>query len=432
MKRPLSPVEHVNWLIDQVIPQNFVMVAGISGQLAGDFLRRSLDIIQDKYALLKCKVIGLEGPEFVSGDVPGIPLRIIDRKDENHWLEETEKEIHEPFPWAKGPLMRVVLLTSMDKCDLLLTFCHIASDATSGVAIANDLLCTLSRLSSGEDIAFKTALSLSPSSLDLLKKDLKFKPKFLDFPGHAWRTLYKIKELQGDGETLPEKRMTRIIQDIISEDETNRLINRCKAKKTSVHGVLCAALMQAVVEEIRFSGEGKRGPLMISCVTPVNIRKYFIRPIGEDIGYYISHALHSQLIDDRSSLWIAANRVKKSLQRELDFGRDIKGLLSDGDLMTRYSSPLELVRGLNETYPPLAVTNMGRVDIPQQFGNLKLEKFHFAVSINPSVKNGFALAVTNFNGLTILNFLYAEPYLLKQRAVKLVENTMKRLKAAVK
>lgn len=432
MNRPLSALEHATWLIDQVISQNFVLVARVSWPLTEALLRQSLDMVQKQFPLLQCKINNEQVPEFVTGDVPAIPIRIIKRTDENHWLEETEKEILEPFPWTKGPLMRVVLLKSQEICDLLVTFCHIASDATSGVMVVKELLSIAGKMAVGETVSIKAPLSISPSSFDLLKKDLKYKPEFLDIPGRIRRVLHKPVELQGDQEVLPEKRITRIIHRVLSQDETDKLSARCKKEKTSVHAALCAAFMQAVVEQIRYSQIRKKGPFMISCVTPVNIRQLFNRDTTGDIGYYISHALHYQLIYDGSSLWTAAKRVKKSLQRELDYGRDIKGLLSEGDLLTEYPSPIDMVRGLNDSYPPLAVTNMGRLDIPEQFGNLKLEELHFAVSINPSVKSGFAIAATSFRGGITINFLYAEPYISKKRAELMVESTMKRLKDAIR
>ena len=83
---------------------------------------------------------------------------------------------------------------------------------------------------------------------------------------------------------------------------------------------------------------------------------------------------------------------------------------------------------LKDLFPPAGVTNMGHLDIPERFGDFVLENLHYNPSINPSIKNGFGLSVSGFRGQTTLNFLYAEPYLAKERVIQMVESTMRRLR----
>jgi NRPS condensation-like uncharacterized protein len=84
---------------------------------------------------------------------------------------------------------------------------------------------------------------------------------------------------------------------------------------------------------------------------------------------------------------------------------------------------------INKLFPPVVVTNLGRLDIPEQFGDLTLEQLHFTLAI-AVLKNGFAIAVSTFRGLMTLNFLYSEPYISEKKANEIMESTMKRLKEA--
>ena len=100
MNRPLSAGEHLLWLIDQAVPQNFVMVARLShlsGMLTNlpSLLRQALDILRQRYPSLNCQIKRGKAkvPGFVTGNVPKIPLRIIQRKGDDHWIEESENEI---------------------------------------------------------------------------------------------------------------------------------------------------------------------------------------------------------------------------------------------------------------------------------------------------------------------------------------------------
>jgi hypothetical protein len=186
-----------------------------------------------------------------------------------------------------------------------------------------------------------------------------------------------------------------------------------------------------MVEQIRLSQQvPQKGPLLMGCITAVNIRHLFKQPPGDNLGNFISNALHYQLIDDGTSLWEAARETKKSLQAHLDAGQDINLRLAAGSLLQPNETPVELISRLKDIFPPTGITNMGQLDIPERFGNILLENLHYNPSINPSIKNGFGLSVSAFGNLTTLNFLYAEPFISKERANQMVESAMKRLKNA--
>ena len=430
MNRPLSPLEHVVWLIDRGIQQNFVMVARVSGGITEPILKQTLDMIQLKYPPLRSKIKEGPAPEFVMGDVPPIPLRIIERKDDNQWIKIVEDEMIDPLPWTIGPLVRVTQLVSPGKFDLLVTFCHVVADATSGVLFVQNLLDFAEKLSRGQSVDPGPSLPPLPAPDNLLKDDLKFEPQPA-VDSLAAGTFGPV-ELAGDLDVPPDKRITRVIQEILSPEETKKLVARCKEEHTSVHGALCAAFMQEIIRRIRYAREvPAEGPLVIGCVTPVDMRRHFSVPVAEYIGDFISQAIHYQPIDDKSSLWDAARVVKDSLQREINSGNDVKDICNIGELLKTFSSSIALARALNRSSAPVVATNLGRLTIPDQFGHLGLEELHFTVGVNADGKNGFGISVTTFRGNLTINFLYAEPYILKERAKTVVENTMERIKKAI-
>jgi hypothetical protein len=431
MHRRLSPIEQIMWIVDQVARQNFVMVSRLSKRIPESVLRQALDIIQDKFPPLKWK-IKEEGeiPEFVTDGVPKIPLRIIKQKNEGHWIEETEKELDEPFPFKKGPLVRAVLLDSenQNKCDLLVTFCHVPTDGISSIMVIKNLLTVIAKLNRGEDINPGTPLDAPLPTLEILRDDLEFPPE----ESAANKSPYPVVELAPDTNVPVEKRRTRIIQKIFTETETSRLVTRCKEKNTSVHGVLCAAFFQAVIEQIRkFQNVPKVGPLSIGSYSPVNIRHLFKNYKEEDIGYYIGIAVHSQPIDEKASIWTEAVKVINSLKEEIKYGRHLSILSDVAKVLKNVSTPLQLARDLNNGNAPLVTTNLGRVDIPEEFGDFELEEFYFPGAIHFDAKCGLAIDVGTFRNRLHITFLYAEPYILQERANSIVESTMTRLMAAL-
>jgi NRPS condensation-like uncharacterized protein len=436
MNRPLSAGEHLLWLLDRAVPQNFVMAARlstISGELPDlpSLLRQALDILKQRYPSLDCRIKRGKAPAFVTGNVPRIPLRIIRRKGDDHWIEESEKEMCKPLPWSRGPMVRLILMESPNRWDLLSTFCHLTTDATSGVKFLNHLLSITGRLSRGETPDIAPPLPGLPPVDDLIKEEVKQRAQALanrETPGE--QSLQPV-DLQGDREVPVEQRKTRIIPRQLTKAELKKLMVKSRKEKATVHSAFCAALLQTMVEQIRLKQQvPRKGPLLMGCITAVNIRHLFKQPPGDNLGNFISNALHYQLIDDNTSLWQAARETRKSLQEHLDAGQDINLRLAAGSLLNPNETPIELITRLKDLFPPTGVTNMGQLDIPGQFGNLLLENLHYNPSINPSIKNGFGLSVSAFGNYATLNFLYAEPYISKERAYQMVESTMRRLKDA--
>jgi NRPS condensation-like uncharacterized protein len=390
-----------------------------------------LDIVQKRYPALRCKFKDGKPPEFVGDGIPEIPIHILQRKHEQHWIEEVEQEMLKPLPWRTGPLVRTTLINSENTCGLLATFCHTVSDGTSGLTFVRNLLTVAGQLAKGKKITSESPFPELPSTLDLLKKGLEFEKDSLNNQFDHKDIEPVILEL--DKEVPPEERITRIIQQTLDSTEVTKLIANCRKEKVSVHVALCAALLQSVAEQIReqqnLSGEDA---LMIGCTSPVNIRHLLDRSVDEDIGLFIANAFHFQLIDDNSTIWEASRNVKRSLDKAIKSGENIKGFYSVSELLKVVSTPLEVVKAIDKTYPPVAVTNLGQVNMPETFGDIVLKNIHFTVSINPAASSGLALAVSSFRDSMNLNFLYLEPCLLRKKVEAIINRTMKRLKGAIK
>ncbi len=432
MNRPLSSLERVIWLIDQAVNQNWVMIARLSKTISEPVLRQALDIVQHRHPLLKCKFKDGEIPEFVTEGVPQIPLRVIAQTNEEQWMRVSDNELLEPFPWREGPLLRVVLINSASKSDLLLTVCHIIADGMSSLILMQNILEVVDWISKGESVIDEPVQPELPSSLNLLQAGLKFPPEIFDFSGKIKRIFYKPVSLNGEQENSPIDRKSHLIPKYISPADTKKLVSKSKIERTTVHGAICAALLQTIAAQIRSSQKvKKKGPLMLGCLSPINIRPLFNRPMGEDIGNFISDASHDQLVDENISLWDVSRRVKKALQREIKFGRDIKALQRIGSFLGKYETPLEMVTEICKFFPPVIVTNIGRIVIPEQIGDIKIEDLHYTASITPAAKDGFGIIAFTYGGRLTLDFIYAEPFFTRNRAEILIEGTLKRLKDAI-
>ncbi|MBD2388289.1 hypothetical protein [Cylindrospermum sp. FACHB-282] len=77
----------------------------------------------------------------------------------------------------------------------------------------------------------------------------------------------------------------------------------------------------------------------------------------------------------------------------------------------------------NEAPVTVAVTNIGRIDIPSDYGLFKLEEISF-VPAQAAFGGVFSAAVTTFQDTMILNFMFSEPSISKERIEILINNTI--------
>lgn len=433
MNRPLSDLEQVLWAVDQTVNQNWVQIARLSKPLSESVVRKTLDLIQQRHPPLRCKIKEGNPPEFSSEGVPRIPLRVSKRESDDQWIGESDREMPPDFNWFEGPFIRATLLVDDTGCDLLITVSHIVADGISGINLLRNFLVIAGKLASGETVEPEPSLPERPSPTDLIRRDLRFPPDFLDISGKLLRLFHKPVALHGDVDVPHEKRTSHLIPRHLSEIETKALLSRSKHEKTTVQGAICAALLQTLVAHIKEKQDvRKKGPLLINCLSPVNIRPHFTVPVEDDLGNFISNAQHYQLIDEAAPFWDAARKVKVSLQREIRFGRDIKASFQDqSGLLAHYQKTGDVVRELSKYLSPVFVTNVGRLYLPEQYNDLVLDEFHYNLSINPFARDGLIIIVTTFRKRINLEFIHAKPYISRERAEAIIENTIRRIKAAI-
>ena len=281
-------------------------------------------------------------------------------------------------------------------------------------------------LNKGEQVPPVEPLSIPPPSMDMLRPDLEFKPE----PQETVNTkAYRNISLTPHLDFSPEKRITRLIPLILPQLESKELVIRSKKCDTTVQGALCAAFLQAVVEEYRLP-EDNDEPLMIKCITPVNLRHHFTQPMEEDFGYYISFAIHGELVHEHAEFWHLAKNIKDTLVYEIEHGRDIKGIKGVAQLLDTYDNTMDILETLDRENPPVIVTNLGRINIPEVYDDLKLEELNASGAIQAHTK--MAIAITTFRGHLTINFLYSFPFISEQKATKIALNMMDRLIAAIR
>jgi hypothetical protein len=361
MERYLGSFEHSCWIYNQFSPMDFATVAKLQGQLSVDRLSTVLRQVQQRHPLLRVRIatdpFGL--PKFVETDAE-IPLRSIARTDDWQWETELEVELARSVDWQVAPLLRVVLLQSGDESDLMIICHHAIADGRSGIYLMRDILqglCgqTFERSELADAISIESALpGIAPSPAAT--------PKPKDYLPHLSR---------------PPRPHIRSI--VLSPELTQQTIERSRAEGTTVHGAIGAAFLLALTRQDVNSDA-------IRCMHPVNVRSQLSLPRPEGVGLYICLCMTSHSLQADVAFWDLARAVKFQLS-QIDIAQH---LVEEGQLrqsaMANLTDPTDFFKETQAQSPcQMNVTNLGRLDLAQQYGNIRIEAIHAPV-VMPSAR----------------------------------------------
>src|SRR5258708_14645714 len=113
MKRKMFFFERLMY-VDGQTPINCIMTARIHGKIAAGDLESALRKVQGKHPLLRAHVVE-EGSQvyFAFSDNPlKLPVRVVERKSDEAWTNETAPEWKTPFNMNEGPMVRMVWIKS--------------------------------------------------------------------------------------------------------------------------------------------------------------------------------------------------------------------------------------------------------------------------------------------------------------------------------
>jgi NRPS condensation-like uncharacterized protein len=429
LRRALSNLERAFWLIDRAARFNLVWSARVRGNLDSAHLRRALDALQACHPLLRVHIESDGEVVFESEGTPAIPLHTLTRQGDDHWRQVAVDELRQPMPTREGPLVRVVHLESPGLNDVVVSFHHCIADGVSAVSFVRRMLEAVDELARGGSPTLPPLTALAPQEQLLPASSRRI--------GARWRAIRRLaaqlismviacpQKLPPDLGAPLEQQFTQVIHRSLGPPELNRLLQRCRQEKCSIHGALCAALLESVAAQMG----GSRAAKMV-CVSPINLRRLLEPPVGDDhMGNYIGGVFSTHRIDGNVGFWDLGRAVQARITADKSSGEACSSVALRSALSFRFLSPERATRLLDSpVWGAVGVTNVGVVEAPKQAGGLRLEGLQV---VGPATPYGTViyLAVNTFAGSASLNFSYTEPLVSGERALAIVEDTMNRLRA---
>ncbi len=396
--------------VDPETPVNCVFAAKIKGEIPEQNFTTALEKIQQKHALLRV-VIDTKSekyPFFIEEkDIAPIPLRIVERKTDEDWLTESQKEWKILFEEKKTPLARVVWVRGQDVSEVFWAIPHCISDGTTGVTLMKELLQLLDdpALELEPYEPFSSVDEFLPSNFNVKSK--KFKARlYLTFARFFFMLQQKSKKRNlGKDYVLHQK---------LDLATTVQITERCKANGISVHALLCSAFMQAFREVKGKEAKGK-------VISPVDVR-HFIPEIKEDHLFAFAPTVDLAIKKGSSDLLNNARHIKEDLTQKIG-KMEARELLWMGEQMhpivDRMISMLKSSNGGHD----VTLSNMGRINIPNEYKNFSIETI-FSPTVAFPWLNSNTLVTSTYNHQMDFIFLSNEDFLPKAEAAKIKEKAI--------
>jgi hypothetical protein len=398
------------------------------GALEEPQLRHALRHVQSRHPLLRCVV---HEQHFVLQDRPSpIPLRMVERRNEDDWEREVRREWTAPFDPERGPLARVVWLRSVPVHELLLVAHHCICDGQSGITILRDLLSACDH--SDQDLAPYDSLGAIE---DIVPADLLHSSSFrrrVRIKSGMLRLAFFLKKFQrSQAPALPITREQIYFHRwFLEKASAAALLDRSRNEGVTVLSAVAVACMQAF-RDVRGTEALRK------TYTMVNARHFLprLRPNtlfgivpGVELRMKDLPPAHQMAI---GSFWLRARALRSDMTQRIEHLGS--GVYTYMVALERLHDKYSYLVAATDNAPAvrhLTISNIGKVDLPQHYRRFQLESvFSPLVMVSPTPAN--TLVLSSFGGRMEFAIISDESSLPAAGALAIQHRMMEILSAAL-
>lgn len=420
-RRPLTDAEKSSWLLNEVASMQGTHVVHLRGFLDQDLLRAALVRLQQRHFLLRCRIVAGPPAEFVE-DQAEIPVTVKPWQD-GLWIEEAEREVDDVIPWAAGPLARVVLLQSRERCDLILSMHKAMHDGRSGANALRDVLEFAAAIHDGREPDLPPLTGTHDITDQVRSKSNLW--RLVPFFARYLATIVKMRPatLVPDGSAPLAQIRTGLHHRVLSRDETRTLLERCRANQTTVQGALAAAFMQAVAGEL--SKKNGKGKIAVDNASTYDVRSLLDTPIDDSMGTFVSATISFHYAGPSVPFWNLAREVRDEIARNVNSGLVFTMIRIQTLMSSRAKSPEKLARQVEKFRKPATfVTNFGNFNYPEKVGPWTREYQSCVLSAKHFGGSCLSAVALTVSGRLSLNFFYAVPFFTREHVASLAGDVL--------
>ncbi|ALB39675.1 MULTISPECIES: phthiocerol/phthiodiolone dimycocerosyl transferase family protein [Nostocales] len=422
INRKLGQLEETMEILNQRAKTwNVVTISRIRGNIQETVLRQSLNIIQYRHPALNSHIINSRNSYYYQSKGTGkLPLQVVNIRESQEWEAIVNAEMNQVIDSSKY-LLRVVLVKILNQQNinyLITTTHHAITDGLSSVQLHSEILTYCQKITEGKSLPIVTTLERLPPIEKLLPTwTNSFKSKLGRVALLLNIALQKYwnqpKALRVEKYVPISQRRCEIIHRQLSEESTRQFIQQCRQENTTVQSALCAALMLTVSKQLAKNHEDN---IPVSCLSYLDLRRRLQPEIStENMTVLAASLMKFYRITNNTSFWELARKVKHNLNEKIHQGEIFQMIY-----LAKYLINFSLLFP-NQVSPTVSVSNLGKVNIPHNYGELELEEISF-VGSHALYAGMFIVHAATFQEKMTLNFVFSQPSLNQQTMERLVDH----------
>ncbi|MCK5239155.1 MAG: hypothetical protein KAR33_06385 [Candidatus Thorarchaeota archaeon] len=409
----------------------------LRGQISEEALRKAVDKMLVTYPLLGAKIEwNKEDAQWSTTEgAAEVPVKVYNRESDESWKQVVNEEHSIPLRTSKGPLTRFILVKGADTSELIV-FCHHAiSDGRSLQFALREVLLHL-KDPNREPSRFPEAPPQTPEILPEKVSMGKLRSVILNKINQKWeevKTVFDEEDMLNIWESF-WKNSDYCIETIeFDRNDTQKLVEVSRKNEVTLNSTLLIALQKARIEAVGpYNGKTKLG-------TAVDTRQRLRVDCSDAVGYYAGSSIVQYKYKEKSSFWDNVRKFHKDLSKELKDNKVFDGTLAYNALdptlidailflmvgdqvephQSRYAKISEFVRRKDEivvknierskeTAPDILITNLGRMELPDEIPGIEIERSFFTPSSSLIMEN--VLGASTVGGCLTITLNYHSAY----------------------
>ncbi|MFX0185632.1 MAG: condensation domain-containing protein [Candidatus Hodarchaeota archaeon] len=382
------------------------MVARIKGNISENLLKDAVCKVQQRHLNLRVRIYEDNDHNlwFASEGVKEIPIDIVARESDEHWIDVYHEACKIPFDFEERPAIRFILLFSPEISELIILCHHIICDGMSLAYLARDIMTHLGDPTREVEVLPDPV----PMDKDNLPQEVSINAivkYFINRMSKKWKKdeiYFDQEDYKNLNEAYWKRYKHQVLPIELSETQTSALVNKCRKEGVTVNTALTAAFAgaQSIIQG------NKANP---NIAIGGNVRDRLLRPAGEAMGYFAGGINLKYKYNSKANFWDNARKLHqkvKPLYTNKNLFKELlpwcylePGIMESlcykmiGELVPtdspRYNKlsafsnrndvvasilKREKMDSLDKPFLGTAMTNLTRLDFPKMYGPLELDR----------------------------------------------------------
>ncbi len=307
---------------------------------------------------------------FDSKDVPNIPLKIFERKQDDDWEAIVESNLNQRLDSDSGPLISCTYLISnppQTLNELIFTCHHSIVDAAAMLTLFHDTLSFCITQAEGQPMEDTTELPLLPPEEKFFPSTYRGLSGRLRINRFMLRQIgdeisYRIKTRSKHRAPLHLTGSNRILPLKLSSQLSKRIINASRKKRVTLNSLFTASLLTAVGKHVY-----KETEIPLRYFTFADLRPYLKPPVREmNLGSYHSPVRFTIPVNSNQNIWDLAHRINEQVREGFHRGDKYISALLTPQMMKM------IIRSKSMRMGTVALSYPGTIELPTSYGKIQI------------------------------------------------------------